>query len=195
MAGAAAVDQERGAGGAHAGVAQRLEEGLHLGREVGHVHVVDDVVGGAEEAERARGLERRAVLDVAPLDPVVPVHPADAVAVRGRRRWRSPSVQTGVTEGKAETQSRISSPRSSSAPKFGALPAATVSSSLSVRSESTKTRQSLRWPLAHRSERSPSYFSPAARRRVANRYSVARSAGIEISATGPSRQRPASASA
>ena len=53
-------------------------------REVGHVHVVDDVVGGPEEAERAGRLERRAVLDVALLDPVVPVHPRDPVAVGGR---------------------------------------------------------------------------------------------------------------
>ncbi len=86
VARAPAVDEERGAGGADAVVAQRLEEGLHLVREVGHVHVVDDVVGGAEEPERARRLERRAVLDVAPLDPVVPVHPRDPVAVRGGAR-------------------------------------------------------------------------------------------------------------
>ena len=83
VAAAAAVDEERGAGGADARVAQRLEERLHLVREVGHVHVVDDVVGGAKEAERARRLERRAVLDVALLDPVVPVHPGDPVAIGG----------------------------------------------------------------------------------------------------------------
>ena len=87
VAPAAAVDQERRAGGAHPGVAQRLEEGLHLVREVGHVHVVDDVVGGAEEPERAGRLERRAVLDVALLDPVVPVHARDPVAIgRGAGR-------------------------------------------------------------------------------------------------------------
>ncbi len=81
---AAAVDQERRAGGANAGVAEGLEERLHLVAEVGHVHVVDDVVGGAEQAERAGRLERRAVLDVAPLDPVVPVHPGDPVPLGGR---------------------------------------------------------------------------------------------------------------
>ena len=80
------------------------KNGLHLGREVGQVHVVDDVVDRAEEAEGAGRLERGAVLDVAALDPVVPVHPAiqcrSAVdaggdlrgADRGHRRERGDAV-------------------------------------------------------------------------------------------------------
>ena len=78
---AAAVDEERRAGGALAGVVEPLEEGLDLGAEVGQVHVVDEVVEGAEDADRAGRVERGAVLDVAPLEPVVPVHAADPVAV------------------------------------------------------------------------------------------------------------------
>ena len=81
MAVAAAVDQEGGAGGAGAGVVEALEERLDLGAEVGEVHVVDEVVEGAEDPDRAGRVERGAVLDVAPLEPVVPVHAADPVAV------------------------------------------------------------------------------------------------------------------
>ena len=44
---------------------------------------------------------------------------------------------TGVTEGKLETQSGTSTPRSSRAPKVGARPSSTARSSMSVRSEST----------------------------------------------------------
>src|ERR1044072_8684844 len=42
---------------------------------------------------------------------------------------------TGVTDGKLETQSGTSTPRSSSAAKVDARPSATVRSSMSVRSE------------------------------------------------------------
>src|SRR5262245_37596106 len=52
--------------------------------------------------------------------------------------------QTGVTVGNEETQSPISEPRSSRAAKFGAPPAATACSSMSVRRESTTMRHSLR---------------------------------------------------
>ena len=59
-------------------------------------------------------------------------------------QWRSAATPvtisaqaTGVTEGKLETQSGTRTPRSSSAPKFGALPSAIARSSMSVRSEST----------------------------------------------------------
>ena len=51
---------------------------------------------------------------------------------------------TGVTDGKAETQSPISVPRSSRVAKLGARSSATARSSMSVRSESTTIRQSLR---------------------------------------------------
>ena len=104
----------------HSGVAEALEDGLHLVREVGHVHVVDGVVERPEEPEGARRLQRGPVLDVAPLGAVVPVHAADPVVRPGRRRSRSPSTRTGVTDGKAETQSPISVPRSSRAAKLGA---------------------------------------------------------------------------
>ena len=62
----------------------------------------------------------------------------------GRRPVVISEQQTGVTEGNDETQSPISVPRSSRAPKVGATPSATASSSLSVRSESTMQRTSLR---------------------------------------------------
>ena len=59
-------------------------------------------------------------------------------------QWRSEptpvtisALATGVTEGKLETQSGTSTPRSSRAPKVGARPSATARSSMSVRSEST----------------------------------------------------------
>ena len=60
-----------------------------VARQVLEVHVVDRVGERALEAERPRGAEARAVLDVAPLAAVVPVHRRDLVAVRARRRWRS----------------------------------------------------------------------------------------------------------
>jgi hypothetical protein len=47
------------------------------------------------------------------------------------------ALATGVTEGKLETQSGTSTPRSIRAPKVGARPSSTVRSSMSVRSEST----------------------------------------------------------
>ena len=79
VAGAAAVDQPGGAGGPQAGVVEVLEDRLVRTREVRHVHVVDRVVERAHHAERARRLERRAVLDVALLAAVVPVHRRDVV--------------------------------------------------------------------------------------------------------------------
>src|SRR5256885_3414212 len=51
---------------------------------------------------------------------------------------------TGVTDGKAETQSPISVPRSSSVAKLGAKSSAIARSNMSVRRESTTIRQSLR---------------------------------------------------
>ena len=83
---AATVDQEGRAGGAQAGVVELLEGGLDSGVEVGEVHVVDEVVEGAENPEGPGRLERGAVLDVAPLEPVVPVHAADPVPVGADRR-------------------------------------------------------------------------------------------------------------
>jgi hypothetical protein len=59
-------------------------------------------------------------------------------------QWRSAATPvtisaqaTGVTDGKLETQSGISTPRSSSFPKVGARPSRTASSSMSLRNEST----------------------------------------------------------
>ena len=59
-------------------------------------------------------------------------------------QWRSAATPvtisaqaTGVTDGKLETQSGTSRPRSSSASKVGASPSSIVRSSMSVRSEST----------------------------------------------------------
>ena len=59
-------------------------------------------------------------------------------------QWRSAATPvtisaqaTGVTEGKLETQSGTSCPRSRRAPKVGAAPSEIVRSNMSVRSEST----------------------------------------------------------
>ena len=49
---AAAIDQERRAGGSGAGVVEALEQGRGLGAEVGEVHVVDEVVERPEDADR-----------------------------------------------------------------------------------------------------------------------------------------------
>ena len=194
VAGAAPVDQERGAGGAHARIAQRLEEGLHLGREVGHVHVVDDVVGGPEQAERAGRLERRAVLDVAPLDPVEPVHSGDPVPVGGdaggdlrgadrcHRGERGDEVRDQLAAREERAEVRRLACGDGLLELVGAQRVDEDEAELAVRA-------------AHLSERSPSYFSPAAWRRVRKSQSVAIRAGIEISATGPSSESPARASA
>ena len=59
-------------------------------------------------------------------------------------QWRSAptpvtisALATGVTEGKLETQSSISTPRSTRVAKVGARPSAIARCSMSVRSEST----------------------------------------------------------
>ena len=79
VAGASAVDQPGGAGRAQPGVVEVLEDGLAAPAQVRHVHVVDRVEERAHDPEGARGLERRAVLDVALLAAVVPVHRGDVV--------------------------------------------------------------------------------------------------------------------
>ena len=65
-------------------VVEALEHRRRLRREVLEVHVVDRVRERLLEAERLRGLEARAVLDVARLAAVVPVHRRDVVLVRAR---------------------------------------------------------------------------------------------------------------
>ena len=90
----AAEDQVGRARGAEPGVLDDLEHGPLRAAQVREVHVVDRVVERAHDPERARGGERRAVLDVALLAAVVPVHRRDEVAVRtqagrdARRRHR-----------------------------------------------------------------------------------------------------------
>ena len=79
VAGTAAVDQPGGAGGPEPGVVEVLEDRLPRTAQVRHVHVVDRVVEGADDPERAGRLERRAVFHVALLAAVVPVHRGDEV--------------------------------------------------------------------------------------------------------------------
>ena len=81
---AAAVDEVRRARRAHAGVVEALVDGRHLRRQMSGVHVVDRVGERAQHAGAAAGAEARAVLDVAPLRAVVPVHARDAVPIRTR---------------------------------------------------------------------------------------------------------------
>ena len=77
----AAVDQVGGPGGAHLGVVERLEHRLHLLGQVLGVHPVDGVGQRAQHAELPGRREARAVLDVAALLAVVPVHARDLVPV------------------------------------------------------------------------------------------------------------------
>ena len=79
---AAAVHQVRGPGGADVGVVEPLEHGEHVLGQVLEVHVVDRVGERLLDPERLRRAEARAVLDVAPLSAVVPVHRRDLVLVR-----------------------------------------------------------------------------------------------------------------
>ena len=76
-------------------------------------------------------------------------------------------VQTGVTEGKADTQSGMSSPRASSEPKYGACAGRDGFLELVGPKRVDEDEAELALPVGQRSERSPSYFSPAAWRRVA----------------------------
>ena len=120
---AATVDQERRAGGAGAGVVEALEERLDLRAEVGQVHVVDEVVERPEDAEGAGRLERGAVLDVAPLEPVVPVHAADPVAVGAdpgdhlRAGDRGHRGEAGDAVGDRRRRARAARRRSARAPR------------------------------------------------------------------------------
>ena len=90
-----AVDQERRRRAADPGVAELLEHRLGLPAEVIEVHVVDEVVHRAEQAEGPGRLERGAVLDVAALEAVVPVHPHHPVLARARPRSSSPRCRRG----------------------------------------------------------------------------------------------------
>ncbi len=128
VAPASAKDQKRRHRRPHPGVAQALEHGFHLVREVGHVHVVDGVVEGPEETEGAGRFQGGAVLDVAVLGAVVPVHAADAVPVRSGRPWRSPSRRRASprerTRRSRRSASRARAGRRSSAPGRRPPPAA-----------------------------------------------------------------------
>ena len=76
---APSVDQKGGAGCPQTDVFEALKERLDLGIQMCQVHVVDEVIEGAEDPEGAARLQRGAVLDVALLKPVIPVHAADPV--------------------------------------------------------------------------------------------------------------------
>ena len=186
MAGPAAVDQKRRAGGAQAGVGEPLEQGRGLEVEVPHVEVVDRVVERAEEAERAGRLERRAVLDVALLGPVVPVHPRDQVAVgpdpggdlRGAdRRHRGEATRRSRRPARRDRSASRTSARRRPRPR---------AASMSQRSESTTTRTSFRWGgqgrvchyrVVPESEPRGTRGGPRPRRRCARGWGAPRAAG------------------
>ena len=75
------VHQVGGPRGAHVGVVERLEHGGRGRGEVGAVHVVDGVGQLAGDAEALGGAEAGAILDVAMLLAVKPVHAGDLVAL------------------------------------------------------------------------------------------------------------------
>ena len=81
MAVAPAVDQVGGAGGAQPGIIEVLEDRAPVLGQVREVHVVDGVGERAEDPVDAGGAEGRAVLHVALLATVVPVHGRDQVLV------------------------------------------------------------------------------------------------------------------
>ncbi len=88
---APAVDQISRPGGADVGVVEGFEHGVDVVGEVLGVHSVDGVGQRAQHAELPGGREARAVLDVAGLIAVIPVHARDQVPVgpdpgRDRRR-------------------------------------------------------------------------------------------------------------
>ena len=142
VAAAAAVDQERRGRGAHPGVAEALEHRLRLPAEVVDVHVVDEVVHRPEEAEGPGRLERGAVLDVAALDPVVPVHPHHPVAAGADAGHDLRASRPGSPRGSWRRSRRSARPRSSRAAKVGAPPAAIARRSIAGCSASTTTRTS-----------------------------------------------------
>ncbi len=112
------------------GVVERLEHRLHVVREVLEVHVVDRVGERLAEAEGLRRLEARPVLDVAR------PRRGGTSSSTGSRGGRAPvpvaieAAHTGVTDGKAATQSSTCWPRSISSSSAGARPAATARSSI-----------------------------------------------------------------
>ena len=87
---APAVDQVGRARRPDATVLEVLEDSLRRPAQVRQVHVVDGVLERADDPERPAGLERAAVLHVAPLSAVKPVHRRDVVLrgadARGDRR-------------------------------------------------------------------------------------------------------------
>jgi hypothetical protein len=80
---AATVHQVRGPGRAYIHVVERLEHGQRVRRQVRAVHVVDRVGQLARDPEALGGAKAGAVLDVAVLLAVKPVHARDQVLVLG----------------------------------------------------------------------------------------------------------------
>ncbi len=188
---AAAVDQVGRAGGADVGVVERLVDRLQVRGEVLEVHVVDRVGERALEAEGLRGLEARAVLDVAPLAAVVPVHRRDLVLVgpdpggdagRAHRRDRRIRRHAVVDVGPALHQQlqRRRPPGLDRALEHRGLHGVDDGENELLR------------PAAHRRMRSPAYFSPERRRPPTSR---AMSPAItRIASGGNSTDTPAAAS-
>ena len=119
---AAAIHQVRRPGGADVGVVERARTPSTSLREVLEVHVVDRVRQRLADAERARRAEARAVLDVALLAAVVPVHRRDLVLGRARCRSRSTPRTPASPTGTPRRSRRRSCPRSISSCSVGARP-------------------------------------------------------------------------
>ena len=162
---APAVHQVRRAGGADVGVVERLEPRLDVLREVLEVHVVDRVGERALEAERLRRLEARAVLDVALLAAVVPVHRRDLVPVgpdpggdarRADRRDRREG-RDAVVDQRALLDQHLQRRRAPGVDR--PLEHRGLHGVDDGEDELLRLR-----PRGHRRMRSPAYFSPARRR-------------------------------
>ena len=189
---APAVHQVRRAGGADVGVVERLEPRLDVLREVLEVHVVDRVGERALEAERLRRLEARAVLDVALLAPVVPVHRRDLVPVgpdpggdaRRAHRRDGREGRHAVVDQRALLDQHLQRRRAPGVDR--PLEHRGLHGVDDGEDELLRLR-----PRGHRRMRSPAYFSPA-RRRPPN--SRASRPPITITASGGKRTEAPAAS-
>ena len=180
--GASAVDQPRRAGRAKPRVVEVLEHGLSAPAQVGHVHVVDRVEERPHDPEGARGLERRAVLDVALLAAVVPVHRGDVVlggpAPGGDRRGRHRGDRRECGHAVAHVGPALAQRRKR---RSAALLDRQIEH---VGLERVDDRQDQLFGLCHyRSTRRPAYFSPSRRRLPKSSSTKPMSATYEIGGT------------
>ena len=188
---AAAVHQVGRPGGADVGVVERLEHRLDVRREVLEVHVVDRVGERALEAERLRRLEARAVLDVAPLAAVVPVHRRDLVPVGpdAGRDARRAHRRHGRERGDAVVDERAALDQQLQRRRAARRHRPLEHRGLHGVDDREDELLRLRPARAHRRMRRPAYFSPSRRRPPSS--SEASAATTSTASGGNSTESPA----